>query len=501
MSGYLNVVTFVLIAATAVLYLSGRAFATKTRSKLSHIPSITTTLPFFSTLAALRFVLNGREMIQEGYEKFKGGAFRIPELLWWRVIVTGPQMVEEMRKLPDDVLGVTEAHEEILQVDYTMSPAIRKNPYHIETIRNQLTKNVSVRFPDLQDEIVVSCNDLIPPTNDWSAVMILPAMMQVTCRAANRVFVGLPTCREPDYIDLNIQFTVETIKSAAILQMIPRRLKHFVARHFTNIHSNIRRGVKHLGPSIRARLASINKYGDDWPGKPNDMISWLLEGAEDEEREVPALVLRLLLLNLSAIHTSSITITHALLHLAANPAYLQPLREEIETVVAKDGWTRAGIQKMRKLDSFLMESSRLHGIGSVSLLRRAVQDFTFSNGTFVPAGTFISAASWPVHHDKEYYEDPDMFMPWRFAGGDDDSEGRTQQMTNTSRDYLTWGYGKHACPGRFFAVTELKAVLAHLIVHYDMKLEQEGVIPKDMVFSTAIVPDPEAKVLFRKRGL
>jgi hypothetical protein len=34
--------------------------------------------------------------------------------------------------------------------------------------------------------------------------------------------------------------------------------------------------------------------------------------------------------------------THALYHLAANPElWLQPLREEVEQVVAEDGWTKA----------------------------------------------------------------------------------------------------------------------------------------------------------------
>ena len=37
------------------------------------------------------------------------------------------------------------------------------------------------------------------------------------------------------------------------------------------------------------------------------------------------------------------------------------LREEIETAVAEEGWTRAAMGKMRNLDSFLRESVRLHG--------------------------------------------------------------------------------------------------------------------------------------------
>lgn len=51
--------------------------------------------------------------------------------------------------------------------------------------------------------------------------------------------------------------------------------------------------------------------------------------------------------------------THALYNLAANPQYTQPLREEIESVLKSEGWTKAAMTKMVKLDSFFKESSRI----------------------------------------------------------------------------------------------------------------------------------------------
>ena len=59
--------------------------------------------------------------------------------------------------------------------------------------------------------------------------------------------------------------------------------------------------------------------------------------------------------------------THALYHLAASPELLQPLREEVEAVIANDGWTKAAMGKMRKLDSFMRESQRINGINGSEL--------------------------------------------------------------------------------------------------------------------------------------
>lgn len=54
------------------------------------------------------------------------------------------------------------------------------------------------------------------------------------------------------------------------------------------------------------------------------------------------------------------TFTHALYNLAAYPEYMQPLREEVESIIASEGWTRASISRMRKLDSFFKETLRLN---------------------------------------------------------------------------------------------------------------------------------------------
>ena len=38
---------------------------------------------------------------------------------------------------------------------------------------------------------------------------------------------------------------------------------------------------------------------------------------------------------------------------------MEPLRAEVESIIAEEGWSKASIGKMRKLDSFLKESMRL----------------------------------------------------------------------------------------------------------------------------------------------
>jgi cytochrome P450 len=80
--------------------------------------------------------------------------------------------------------------------------------------------------------------------------------------------------------------------------------------------------------------------------------------------------------------------------------------------------------------------------------RKALKDFTFSDGTFIPRGTHVAALAHPVHLDEKIYEDPLTFKPFRFLdtheGADDENAAIKNQMTTTSLHYLLWGHGRHA---------------------------------------------------------
>ncbi|KAF8554881.1 hypothetical protein OG21DRAFT_1012793 [Imleria badia] len=93
---------------------------------------------------------------------------------------------------------------------------------------------------------------------------------------------------------------------------------------------------------------------------------------------VESMTKRMLTVNLAAIHTSANVFTSALYNLAANPQHVQPLREEVETIVENEGWSKVSLSKMRKVDSFLKESIRIDGINSSTLSHKAIKDFMFS---------------------------------------------------------------------------------------------------------------------------
>ena len=96
------------------------------------------------------------------------------------------------------------------------------------------------------------------------------------------------------------------------------------------------------------------------------------------------------------------------------------MRDEVEAALQEDGWTQAAIGKLPKVDSFVKESLRLSVIDACGcpacffiiikrrstsrltldgLKRQVMKDFTFSDGTTIPAGNLISVPLLPIHLD------------------------------------------------------------------------------------------------------
>lgn len=64
---------------------------------------------------------------------------------------------------------------------------------------------------------------------------------------------------------------------------------------------------------------------------------------------------------------------------------------------------------------------------------------------------------------------------------------------------MAFGYGAHTCPGRFFAGTEIKLIMAHLIKNFDLDLKDKTKgRPANMKIALQLRPDPTAEVLFRR---
>jgi cytochrome P450 len=127
----------------------------------------------------------------------------------------------------------------------------------------------------------------------------------------------------------------------------------------------------------------------------------------------------------------------------------------------------------------------------------------------IPPGVRVGAPIQSIHFDPAFYPSPLSFDAFRFSdlieldhsGKEIDThteEKRRQQLsTQVSKAYIPWGYGKHACPGRWIAVQMMKLAMAHLITNYDIQPLTER--PRSSPILNVLLPPTKATITIRHR--
>ncbi|KAJ7458361.1 cytochrome P450 [Mycena galericulata] len=481
----LRAFTYALLAFIAAYSIESWLF----RSKIAGVPLVGSPGVTSSYRDAFRFLLHGEEIVHKGYQRYNDVVFRVPFLGRWNFVASGPAL-KDIYYTPEDVLSFDEAIRNQLQADITLGSELRETPYHIPAVLTSLTRNLGRRFPDVRNEVDCAFEDILElQGTEWKLIPLMSSITDIVARISNRLFVGLPLCRDPEYLKFSVKHTVDVVITAQLINLLPAFLRAVLGPIISSRKRNMREAIRLIGPLVAARITMFEEQGKDWPDKPNDLVTWLLDMAEPPQRTVPAIIQRVLV----------VTFAEALLDLATYPSYMGPLRQEVESVIQKHGWTKAALGEMHK-------SQRINGLGCLQLFRKVIHPdgFKFSDGTFLPFGSLINVPTREIHHDAENFTNPDVFDGFRFYNmRSSPSEGSVfkHYMVTTEPTHLPFGHGKHACPGRFFAATELKSMLAHIVINYDVKLEHDGERPPDQLFNTVRMPDSKAKIWFRKRQL
>jgi cytochrome P450 len=264
--------------------------------------------------------------------------------------------------------------------------------------------------------------------------------------------------------------------------------------------------ISSLLPLVEQRLAKFHANNanpdPDWVA-PKDALQWLIEeaykqtapGAPNHHLESHRICHRMLLLNFVSMHTTSFTVTNTLQDLFSQPPIIgtaEDLREEcIRVFHAHNGvWSYEAVSQLVLLDSTIRESMRISSFSILALPRRVVakEGIRLADGTHIPAGIPLATPMDAIHMDAAYYTNPSTFHPFRFCTVEQVKGTRTAQYyeeklgvspavprgggnksTVTLDDkFLSFGFGRNACPGRFFALHEMKLMMAYMLMNYEI---------------------------------
>ncbi|KAF4631714.1 hypothetical protein G7Y89_g6425 [Cudoniella acicularis] len=502
-----------------ILYVLRRVYTAGSTSNnwISQYPIIGIEKHWFSLpLATLRSFSESQRWAFEGYAKHSkaNAPFIIPCLDRGNVVMIPLKQLKKVYGLPTSVLDVYETQNSTIQTKFTVGDQdIIKNSFQLDVIRHQITRNLEHLTPLISTELEEGFKRYWGDGTEWKELRIWDSCLKLIAGAANGAFCGAPLCRD-------VQF-LSSLRDHAMTM--------FVGALFINATPSLLRPIS---------------------GNLKDGLQWIIEesyATKDPQQLDPTRIThRLLYVNDISLHSTSFTMQNVILDLyngENSRDLVEALREECAAVLkeASGSWTRAAVQKLKLADATIRESMRLTPFASVGLPRTVIHPGGISlespNGkVHVPRGTVVAAPMDPIHRDEAIYPEAARFNPFRFiqpggvrsilenvspkpqehdgttdhrdgdegkgrvAATRDDGSGRKDKSAVTLDDaFLGFGFGKHACPGRFFALNEMKMFVAYMVLNYDVECLDRRPELTNVIWLK--VPYNDGRVRVRKRSV
>jgi cytochrome P450 len=184
-----------------------------------------------------------------------------------------------------------------------------------------------------------------------------------------------------------------------------------------------------------------------------DLLSMLLHARdEDDGSRMTDQQLRdeMMTLFLAGHETTAIALAWTWYLLATNPEAEARLARELEMVLRDRSPTVSDLPRLKYTEQVILESMRLYP-PAYMFGREPTQDVVLG-GYLIPAGTTVFMAQWVTHRDPRFFDDPDQFVPERWA------EERIKSLPKYA--YFPFGGGPRICIGNTFAMMEACLILA-----------------------------------------
>ncbi|RYP31688.1 hypothetical protein DL767_005601 [Monosporascus sp. MG133] len=401
------------------------------------------------------YFFSAATVYQEGYEKFKGVLHRITTLsgqlpptvnvfpiIDWKIgdhIIIPSRYLDELRQLPESDLDVLHTFKDTLENDYTgVFPERSRTIIVNNAVKSDLTRALPRLTGLLSEEVERTVRSEFPPCDEWTAVKVTEPLHNIVAIVSGLIFLGPDLCRRPEYIRAAVNYTVDITAAVFRLKAWPWWTRPFVSRILPELVrlGDHRKDMKAFLEPVIYERRRMKLAGDRLP---DDALQWILEKAEAAGiTSIADLANMQLLLTMAAIHTTTLTTTRIQRH-----ARISAVKSTVFWLVAHLT-TEGGF--VNKFDPYRFYKLRTTDIPD-------------------PIG----------YKSREQY-----------------------QFVSVTKESMSFGLGRHACPGRFFAANEIKLILARILLEYDIKMP-DGIETPYSNFSVGVTngTDPTKEILLR----
>ncbi|MDO9104830.1 MAG: cytochrome P450 [Methylovulum sp.] len=189
-----------------------------------------------------------------------------------------------------------------------------------------------------------------------------------------------------------------------------------------------------------------------------------LHGKKDVQDSLTKQQIRneLIVLFMAGHETTANTLAWAWYLISQCPDVEQRLHDEVDAVLGNRSATFADVAKLTYTRAVIEETMRLYPPVPI-LSREASADDTIRR-RHIPAGSIMLVVPWLLHRHKQYWQQPDHFIPERFL---DDAPVKPDKFT-----YIPFSVGPRVCIAKFFGTVETTLCLAILARQFRLRVPE-----------------------------
>ncbi|RHZ73199.1 hypothetical protein Glove_232g78 [Diversispora epigaea] len=341
-----------------------------------------------------------------------------------------------------------------------------------KTVREGINANLPSYTRRVQERLLFSINKEIGDCSN-PKLMANDNFQNIIARPVADVLVGQEISKNEDVVKAFADFTKDfgsILAIPPILSFLHPKIHTFAItlrlRFGRNpIGKHVITLKKHLKPVLEKRLKDKEILSDKYE-PPLDIIEDFINNPEYETKVITDDYLNkicefLYIFVVASIHTTSRYMTCTLYEFAGRPELWDDIYEE-QVRIDKEcngELSTEHINKMVKLDSLVRETLKTFNF-LAPIPQKCMKSYTLKNGMNIPKGRMVQSCLKDIQcNTTAYRPESNSFLPYHGAENN-------LQAVKIEKNYLIFGSGKHACPGRFFAVNEIKICMHKLILNY-----------------------------------
>ncbi|KAL2827744.1 cytochrome P450 [Aspergillus cavernicola] len=457
-------------------------------------------------IRGLEYIWNGPEILRQAHVTDTPYAIPTPET--YQVHFSSAAHIKQLIQAPDTYLSLHALAKDTFQPNYTMNGLAvddcmsANGTIHQRALQGELRSQLPALSQPLSGCIArtltkeTTASELL--ADSWRPLQIFPLAKRLVASANALIFFGPQVSSDPTFLKAALEYPEHMMETAEALRLLPSWLAPFVAPHLMRGHRALTTLLDYLTPVVESRLLDPHPQQVDCV---QFFVNAVVHKKQQDKWSAQRIVQVLLGIWFASVHQPAMCLFYALDDLCLHPEYIQSLRDEVSGTMLNEPRPEPdiNIDTLPLLNAFLKESARLNPTDSISVRRKVLRPFTFSDGTRLAKDDIACISLQPILQSPENYADPLIFNPYRFVNSAKSGSSSSSKFTDADVTFPIWGLGKHACPGRHYASLLLKLVLAHVLLRYEIKMPDGKPEKRSFYWRSAIVPRSGAVLYLRER--